>query len=83
MRKRYSYSQYIWERPEWPRFSWDAERLLVPLGRLSHAQGQLVGRMSMLGFSEQSHAMTASLADDLINSSEIEGVRLWMDSKES
>ncbi|MDE6855883.1 MAG: DUF4172 domain-containing protein [Muribaculaceae bacterium] len=42
--------------------------------KLSHAQGQLSGRMSMLGFSEQSHAMTASLASDLINSSEIEGV---------
>ena len=73
MRNRYSYSQYIWEREEWPRFEWDAERLLGPLGKLSHAHGQLSGRMSMLGFSEQSHAMTDSLASDLINSSEIEG----------
>ena len=83
MRNRYSYSQYIWEREEWPRFEWDAERLLGPLGKLSHAQGQLSGRMSMLGFSEQNHAMTDSLASDLINSSEIEGVRLNPESVRS
>ena len=37
----------------------------------------------MLGFSEQNHAMTASLASDLINSSEIEGVRLNPESVRS
>ncbi|MDE6559969.1 MAG: DUF4172 domain-containing protein [Muribaculaceae bacterium] len=30
------YSAYIWERPDWPDFRWDAETLLEPMSRLSH-----------------------------------------------
>lgn len=34
---------YIWERPEWPRFTWDGGTLLEPLGAARGKQGHLLG----------------------------------------
>ena len=38
--------------------------------------GQLNGQMSMLGFNEKSHSLLSAMTDELISSSEIEGVML-------
>lgn len=67
---------YIWQRPGWPAFRWDAEALLEPLARLSHRHGDLNGRMAMLGFGDKSNACLQALTDELVSSSDIEGVRL-------
>ena len=70
------YSTYIWERPDWPDFRWNAEALLEPMSRLSHLHGLLCGRMSMLGFDEKNRSSLSAMTDELIGSSEIEGVLL-------
>lgn len=67
---------YIWEREEWPEFRWDSDVLLEPLSRLSQLHGLLNGRMSMLGFNEKSSSLLSAMTDELISSSEIEGVVL-------
>lgn len=67
---------YIWQDNEWPCFRWDAEALLEPLSRLNRIYGQLNGQMSMLGFDEKSLRRLSAMTDDLIGSSEIEGVIL-------
>lgn len=67
---------YIWQDNEWPCFRWDAEALLEPLSRLNRIYGQLNGQMSMLGFDEKSRTRLSAMTDDLIGSSEIEGVIL-------
>ncbi len=76
MKRSPTHSSYIWQRPDWPRFRWDAETLLVPLGRLSHLHGLLQGRMSALGFENKTRSALVSMTQDLVGSSEMEGVTL-------
>lgn len=76
MRNVKSHSVYIWQLEDWPNFRWDHEALLEPMSRLARLHGLLNGRMSMLGFSEKSRSLLACLTDDLVGSSEIEGVML-------
>lgn len=67
---------YIWQHEEWPEFRWNSDSLLEPLSRLSHLHGMLNGRMAMLGFDDKSQSFLSAMMDDLIGSSEIEGVVL-------
>lgn len=67
---------YIWQLPQWPDFTWDAEALLPALERLNRLHGLLAGRMSMLGFSHRSQSLLSAMTEELIASSEIEGVML-------
>lgn len=76
MRKTQEHSCYIWQRENWPDFSWDSEALLEPMSHLSHLHGLLNGRMSMFGFNEKSQSLLSAMTDELISSSEIEGVLL-------
>ena len=76
MRKMQGHSCYIWQRENWPDFRWDSEALLEPMSHLSHLHGLLNGRMSMLGFNEKSQSLLSAMTDELISSSEIEGVLL-------
>lgn len=76
MRRTQRNNGYIWQRSDWPHFRWDAEALLEPIGRLSRLHGLLNGRMSMLGFNEKCDSSLYAMSEDLISSSEIEGVRL-------
>lgn len=68
--------QYIWQQDAWPHFSWDATALLEPLSRISHLQGVLYGRMSVLGAPEQGRSSLEAMCSELVASSEIEGVHL-------
>lgn len=74
------HASYIWQRSDWPHFQWQSDKLLEPLARLSHLHGQLTGQMSMLGLDDKSEARLNALTDELVNSSEIEGVVLNADS---
>lgn len=76
MRNERLRSVYIWQREDWPQFRWNHEALLEPLSRLSRLHGLLHGRMSMLGFAEKSRSLLSNMTDDLVSSSEIEGVIL-------
>lgn len=76
MRRTQGHSGYIWQRKDWPDFRWDAEALLEPMSRLSQLHGLLNGRMSMLGFNDKCHSLLSAMTEELISSSEIEGVLL-------
>ncbi|MDE7335671.1 MAG: Fic family protein [Muribaculaceae bacterium] len=76
MKRSQKHNGYIWQQPNWPHFRWDAAALLEPMSRLSRMHGQLNGQMSMLGFNEKSHSLLSAMTDELISSSEIEGVML-------
>ena len=77
------HSCYIWRHQEWPKFKWDYEALLEPMNRLSRLHGLLYGRMSMLGFEEKSNSLLSAMSEELISSSEIEGVMLSPNSVRS
>ena len=64
---------YIHQRPNWPNFTWNHEKLGPMLARVRHRQGRLIGRMEGLGFGRQSEAVLATLTQDVVKSSEIEG----------
>jgi Fic family protein len=74
---------YIWQHPNWTNFSWDYELLIEPLSRLSNLHGHLCGMMSMLGFNDKSETNLQNLTNELINSSDIEGITLNIHSVRS
>ena len=67
---------YIHELGEWPRFRWDEGALAQRLAHVRHRQGRLIGRMEALGFELRAEAVLATLTEDVLKSSEIEGERL-------
>jgi len=74
---------YIHERPEWPAFRWDAERISRLLVEVRHRQGRLIGRMEGLGFQLRTEAVLKTLTEEVIKSSEIEGESLDRDQVRS
>ena len=71
--------KYIHERPDWPAFRWNRERVDTPLTTVRHQQGRLSGHMEALGFPLQQEAVLKTLTEDVVKSSEIEGERLSVD----
>jgi Fic family protein len=74
--RRINPQQYIYERPGWPRFRWNRERISAQLVQLRHRQGRLIGRMEGLGFQLRTEAVLHSLTEEVLKSSEIEGEKL-------
>lgn len=74
---------YIHERPDWPDVHWSDEALAAKLGAVRHRQGRLIGRMSALGFAMREEAVLATLTEDVVKSSEIEGEHLDQDQVRS
>jgi Fic family protein len=74
---------YIYERPDWPDFQWDAGALAEQLGAVRHRQGRLIGRMETLGFALREEAVLRTLTEDVLKSSEIEGEILDRDQVRS
>ena len=64
---------YIHELKEWPGFRWDESVGAKHLAPVRHRQGRLVGRMEALGFGLRAEAVLATLTEDVVKSSEIEG----------
>lgn len=67
---------YIYERKDWPKFTWNAEAISTLLGKVRHRQGRILGQMQGLGFDLQDETMLNALTLDIIKSSEIEGEML-------
>lgn len=66
-------SFYIYQRPNWPDFTWEESSLTKLLGEVRYVQGLIAGRMEALGFSIRSEAMLQTLTQDVLKSTEIEG----------
>ncbi len=74
---------YIWQRPDWSDFTWDSSRLARFLTQTSKEQGRLLGKMEAVGFDLRREAHLRTLMEDVIKSSEIEGVVLESDQVRS
>jgi Fic family protein len=64
---------YIWQRKNWPDFTWQQEKFTPQLSDLRHNQGRLLGRMEALGFPLRAEATLQTLTEDVVKSSAIEG----------
>jgi Fic family protein len=65
--------RYIYEHPNWTDFVWDKEAVLLTLIPLRNKQGELMGKMQMLGFDLRQEALLETLTLDVLKSTEIEG----------
>ena len=74
---------YIWQANDWPNWHFDLAILAQPMAEVSRAQGLLMGRLVDVGMALRDQASLAALTEDVINTSEIEGERLNVESVRS
>lgn len=67
---------YLWQRPDWPRWRFDAMALAAPLAEVHRAQGHLAGRMADLGLAQRDQATLQTLTQEVVTTSAIEGEAL-------
>lgn len=68
--------KYIWQNPQFPNFTYDKEIILSLLSDVKLKQGFLQGKMETLGFANNKSTVLNVLTEDIIKSSEIEGLKL-------
>ncbi|NOX43521.1 MAG: Fic family protein [Gammaproteobacteria bacterium] len=74
---------YLWDKPDWPAFTWNEQRIARLLVQVSREQGRLLGKMEALGFEPRNEAHLRTLTEDVVKSSEIEGEKLESDQVRS
>lgn len=82
-RRRAYHRTYIWQRPDWPQWRFDAAALAEPLAQVHRAQGHLAGRMAELGMAQRGLASLQALTQEVITTSAIEGEALNLDAVRS
>lgn len=68
--------RWIWQHPDWPRFTWQAHALAPLLRACQQAQGQLLGMTGLVAGDQQAEETLDTLLSNIITSSAIEGERL-------
>ncbi|MBS0314987.1 MAG: Fic family protein [Proteobacteria bacterium] len=68
--------KYIWQAGDWPNWRFDLAALAGSMAEVSRAQGLLMGRLSDVGMALRDQASLATLTEDVVKTSEIEGERL-------
>lgn len=74
---------YLWQRPDWPQWRFDAAALAAPLAEVHRAQGHLAGRMADVGLAQRDQATLQALTQEVITTSAIEGDALDLDAVRS
>ncbi|MEH6491805.1 Fic family protein [Halopseudomonas sp.] len=76
-------SLWIWQEPDWPNFTWRAERLAPLLRACAQAQGRLLGMAGAVEADEEARSSLDALLQNIITSSAIEGETLNVQSVRS
>ncbi len=74
---------YIWQRADWPDWRYNMSALAGSLARVHRAQGHLLGRMADMGLALRDQATVQVLTEEVLKTSEIEGVQLNTDAVRS
>lgn len=74
---------WIWQHPEWPRFSWDADRLAKAEERFVLGAGVYLGTVEHLGDDAKDRLKVEAMSSEAMTTSEIEGELLDRDSVQS
>ena len=74
---------WIWQHPQWPNLSWQAEALAPLLRKITLAQGALLGRARGSAPALQAEFSLDALLQNIVNSSAIEGESLNVESVRS
>lgn len=68
--------KYIWQSKDWPKLTWDGDKLLTLLGQARLAQGEFLSRIKRSGFALGSETQANILCEEAVKTSSIEGERL-------
>lgn len=74
---------YVWQRPDWPQWRFDASALAASLAEVHRAQGHLAGRMAGVGLAQRDQATLRALTQEVVTTSAIEGESLDLDAVRS
>ena len=74
---------WIWQQPNWPHFSWQAEALAPLLRSCSQAQGRLLGMLGAVGSDTEVQSSLDAMLQNIVTSSAIEGEQLNVGSVRS
>lgn len=74
---------YLYEYDNWTSFTWDDSVINPLMSNIRFMQGSLLGRVESLGFDTSSLIEVDSVSNEVIASSEIEGVQLNTDEVRS
>ncbi len=74
---------WIWQNPEWPHFTWQAEQLAPLLRTCIHAQGRLLGMLGAVGSDVEVQSSLDAMLQNIVTSSAIEGEQLNVGSVRS
>ena len=75
--------KYLWQASDWPNWRFDLVSLAVPMADVSRAQGLLIGRLADVGVALRDQASLATLTEEVVKTSEIEGEQLKVESVRS
>lgn len=76
-------STWIWQHPDWPRFTWQAEPLAPLLRACGTAQGRLLGMLGAVDGDSEAQSSLDVMLQNIITSSAIEGEQLNVGSVRS
>lgn len=74
---------WIWQQPDWPHFSWQAEALAPLLRACGQAQGRLLGMLGAVGSDTEVQSSLDAMLQNIVTSSAIEGEQLNVGSVRS
>ncbi|TBU78704.1 Fic family protein [Phytopseudomonas daroniae] len=74
---------WIWQQPNWPHFTWQAEQLAPLLRACVHAQGRLLGMLGAVGSDTEVQSSLDAMLQNIVTSSAIEGEQLNVGSVRS
>ena len=75
--------KYIWEYQQWYNFKYDSRVLIEPLAKTRRAQGNLLGKISLLNLNQETEAQAEVLVEETVRTAEIEGMVLSRESVRS
>lgn len=75
--------KWIWQKEQWPRFTWQADILLPLISKARLVQGKLLAKVNGIGFELSREASADVLTEEAMKTSEIEGEILNRDSVRS
>lgn len=74
---------WIWQQPNWPHFTWQAETLAPLLRACGQAQGRLLGMLGAVGSDTEVQSSLDAMLQNIVTSSAIEGEQLNVGSVRS
>ena len=75
--------KWNWQKPDWPHFSWDEDRLAKAEEQFLVATGRFVGTVRHLASEDREQLVVGAMSREALTTSEIEGEILDRDSVQS